>query len=322
MAKPPPLPTKLEQISDPAAAQRQIEALLAAFEDVRHENKAGTELWYCRDLMRLFEYAKWSNFRKVIERAWMACREAHTDPSGHFVQADGSAPWTPESFFTDPGKKSGRGRPSEDVIVSRYAAYLIAENADPSKPPVAFAQRYFAEQTRRQELADSAVEALTEDQRRVLMRGEVSEQQKGLAAAAASSGVKTPKEFAIFQTEGYRGMYGGLNVDGIKKTKGIPSRDAILDRMGSTELAANLFRLTQTEERLRQGDIHTKAEANRTHHAVGVKVRQAMKEISGTVPEKLAAADHIKHARKRVEALGASPALPAPAPPIQEEEGE
>ncbi len=295
-----------QEFSSLSHAEKQIEILLEGFEAARYETESGTELWYGRDLQELFDYGTWAKFRAVIQRAWNSCRESGVDPAGHFVRADGQAPWKPDEIFSQAGKVSKRGPAQEDVILSRRACYLIAENGDPSKIPIAVAQRYFAEQTRRQEIADQSFEALTEDQRRVLIRDEVSDQQKGLASAAHASGITTPKDFAIFQTEGYKGMYGGLNVDGIKKAKGISGKDQVLDRMGSTELAANLFRLTQAEERLRKGDISTKAAANRTHHDIGKMVRKTMIEASGIPPEKLEAADHIKHARKRIASIGAS----------------
>lgn len=310
-----------EQVAAAQKFEAQINALLEQLENARHLTEDGVELWYARDLSAVLQYSNWQNFRKVIEKAWISCREGGVDPERHFVRADGKAPWKPKEVFTEVSKNPRGGRPSEDVILSRRAAYLIAENGDPSKLSIAVAQRYFTEQTRRQEVADQSVEALTEDQRRVLIRDEVSEQNKGLAAAARSSGVRTNLEFAVFQTEGYKGMY-GLNVDGIKRVKGIGARERILDRMGSAELAANLFRLTQTEERLRRGDIQTKAQANRTHHEVGRRVREAMVDISGVPPESLPAADHIKHARKRIEAADGAPALPKRTRKRSETDGE
>ncbi len=298
-----------EQTAGAEKFQTQINSLLEALENARHVTDDGVELWFARDLAVILAYANWQNFRKVIEKAWISCRDGGVDPAGHFVRADGSAPWTPSEVFTEASKNLKGGRPSENIILSRRAAYLIAENGDPSKLTVAVAQRYFTEQTRRQEIADQSVEALTEDQRRILIRNEVSEQNKGLAAAAHVSGVRTNLDFAVFQTEGYKGMY-GLKIDGIKRAKGIGDKEQILDRMGSAELAANLFRLTQTEERLRRGDIRTKAAANRTHHEIGRKVRQTMIDISGTPPEALAAADHIKHARKRLEEAGGASGPP------------
>lgn len=307
-------PTAGEKSIEISRVENQIDALLSVFEDARHETENGVELWYARDLQEVLGYSNWQNFRKVIERAFVSCRDGGIDPAGHFVRIDGQAPWAPGEVFTDPSKNPRGGRPKENVILSRRAAYYIAENGDPSKLPIAVAQRYFAEQTRRQEIADQSVEALTEDQRRILIRDEVSEQQKGLASAAKASGVQSHTDFAIFQSEGYKGMYGGLSIDGIKKAKRIPGKDKVLDRMGSTELAANLFRLTQAEERLRRGDIHTKAAANETHRDIGRMVRKTMIEASGVPPEKLPAADHIKHARKRIEAVETeeeTPALPA-----------
>jgi DNA-damage-inducible protein D len=301
--------------------QGQINQLLEALEEARHLTEDGAELWYARDLAAILAYANWQNFRKVVEKAWVSCGEGGVDPAGHFVRSDGSAPWKPTEVFTELNKNPRGGRPSEDVILSRRAAYLIAENGDPSKLTVAVAQRYFAEQTRRQEIADQSVEALTEDQRRVLIRDEVSEQNKGLAAAARSSGVRTALDFALFQTEGYKGMY-GLNVEGIKRAKGIGACEQVLDRMGSAELAANLFRLTQTEERLRKGDIGTKLAANRTHHEIGRKVRQAMIDISGTPPEKLPAADHIKNAKKRLEGANSARRVSAGAKPPRKKKAE
>jgi DNA-damage-inducible protein D len=302
----------LEASEHIVAAQKfeaQINVLLEQLESARHLTEDGVELWYGRELAAILGYASWQNFRKVIEKAWVSCRESGVDPTRHFVRSDGAAPWKPDEVFNEVIKNPRGGRPSEDIILSRRAAYLIAENGDPSKLAIAVAQRYFTEQTRRQEIADQSIEALTEDQRRLLIRDEVSEQNKGLASAARIAGVRSNLEFAVFQTEGYKGMY-GLNVDGIKRAKGIGPREQILDRTGSAELAANLFRLTQTEERLRKGDIATKGAANKTHHEVGRRVRQAMIEISGVPPESLPAADHIKHARKRVEAVDPPKTLP------------
>ncbi len=306
---------KADEAADVGHVHSQIDALLASLEVARHESEDGVELWYARDLMSILDYANWQNFRKVIERGYVSCREGGIDPAGHFIRIDGKAPWMPEEVFTDPSKNLRGGRPKEDVILSRRAAYYIAENGDPSKIPVAVAQRYFAEQTRRQEIADQSVDALSEDQRRLLIRDELTDQQKGLASAAKASGVKTPKEFGIFQTSGYEGMYGGLNVERIRNAKSIAGNDRLLDRIGSAELAANLFRVTQTEERLRRGDIKTRVAANRTHHDIGKMVRKTMIEASGVPPEKLPAADHIKHARKRIESLNATdktPTLPKP----------
>ena len=271
-----------------------IEALIAAFEGAARVDDEANEFWLARDLQGLLEYTKWDNFLAVIEKAKAACAAAGHDPDDHFA---------------DVGKMialgKGAEREVEDIALSRYAAYLTAQNADGRKRPVAFAQTYFAIQTRRQEIADQQTQEylpLSEDERRVLLREEIKTHNKHLASAAKNAGVREGIEFAIFQTEGYKGLYGGLDVPGIRRRKGLKAKQAILDHMGSTELAANLFRATQTEEKLRRENIRGKEAASRAHHDVGAKVRQTIKELGGQMPEQLPAAEDVKKVARRLQA--------------------
>ena len=253
----------------------------AAFEDIRHAEPNGAEYWTARELAPLLEYPQYRNFLPVIERAKAACEQ-----SGHAV----------EDHFADIRKMvdigSGAQRPVEDVHLTRYACYLIVQNGDPSKPVIAHGQTYFALQTRRQELNDAAkFGELSEDDRRLAIRNELVEHNKALSAAAKQAGVETPIDYAIFQDHGYKGLYGGLGAKDIHAVKGLKKSHKILDHMGSTELAANLFRATQTEEKLKREGIQGKTQANRAHHEVGAKVRQTIKELGGTMPEKMPVPD-------------------------------
>jgi|GEM_PF-5321592 len=184
------------------------------------------------------------------------------------------------------GLGSGAEREIEDIALTRYACYLIVQNSDPRKEVVALGQAYFAVQTRRQEIAEE-YESLTEDQKRLLVREDLRAHHKSLSSAAKEAGIKKPFEFAAFYNEGYKGLYGGLTKNDIAKQKGISRNHDISDYMGSTELAANLFRATQTDEKLRRENTKDKHEANKTHYAVGKKVRQTMQELGGTMPENL-----------------------------------
>ncbi len=249
------------------------------FERIKRVNDRGGEFWSARELARVLEYSDFRNFLTALTKARKACANSGRVVTDHFVD------------ITDMvGIGSGAWRPIEDWALSRYACYLIIQNADPSKPLVALGQTYFAVQTRRQELADD--EALKEDQKRLLLRQEMKKQNDQLADAAKEAGVILAADYATFMDHGYRGLYGGLPIEEVQRRKGV--KETLLDQMGSTELAANLFRTTQTEEKLRRDNVKSKQAANQVHEAVGRKVRQTIEELGGTMPEALPTADDIK----------------------------
>lgn len=258
--------------------EKQISELLhATFESIRNSDENGNEYWQARQLSRVLEYSEYRHFLPVIERAREACRTSGRAPKDHF-----------EDILEMVEIGSGAKRQVEDVRLSRYACYLIVQNGDPSKEVIANGQTYFAIQTRRQELADDAQFArLSEDEKRLAIRNELAQHNKYLAAAAKEAGVETGLDYAIFQDHGYRGLYGGLAAKDIHVRKGLKKTQKILDHMGSTELAANLFRATQAEEKLKRDEVRGKHNANKTHFEVGQKVRQTIKELGGTMPENL-----------------------------------
>lgn len=245
------------------------------FESIKHVNEYGEEYWLARELQPVLEYAQWRRFSDAIERAKLACKN-----SGFAV----------EDHFADVGKMvdigSGAEREIDDVMLSRYACYLIVMNGDPRKEVIAIGQSYFAVKTRQQELIDN-YEQMTEDQKRLAIRNEMIAHNKSLAEAAQMAGIADQREYAIFQNKGYQGLYGGLGAKEIHARKGLKKSQKILDQMGSTELAANLFRATQTDEKLRRENIQGKQAAYDTHYQVGKKVRQTIKELGGTMPEDL-----------------------------------
>lgn len=257
---------------------------VSLFEQIRQVDPEGSEFWSARDLMPTLEYVSWQKFKNVLIKAQIACENSGFDPGNHFIQAVRMV-----------AIGSDAKREVEDIHLSRYACYLVVQNADPSKEVVALGQTYFAVQTRRQEVSDAAAMAeLTEDQRRLLLRQRIKLQNTDLASAAKTAGVITGQDFAVFQNHGYRGLYNGLTAEAIHKRKKLKKSQHILDHMGTTELAANLFRSTQAEEKLRRDQVQGKDAANTVHYEAGVVVRRAIAELGGTMPEDLPTADSIK----------------------------
>ncbi len=258
------------------------------FQRIRRVNAAGNEFWSSRQFAEILGYTDYRNFEQVIQKARAACFNSGQRVEDHFVDVN-------EMVRIG----SGAERPVPTVYMSRYACYLIIQNADPRKEIVALGQSYFAIQTRRQELSDQALE----DDRRVLLRDEMRKHNTQLADAAKDCGVVEPIDYAIFQNHGYLGLYNGLDAQAIHHRKGLKKSQQILDHMGSTELAANLFRATQTEGKLRRDRVQGKSAANRTHFEVGKKVRQTIQELGGTMPEDLPAAESVKklEAKRRKE---------------------
>jgi DNA-damage-inducible protein D len=249
------------------------------FERIRRVNASGAEFWSSREFAQVLGYSDYRNFEQVIEKARLACFNSGQKVEDHFVDV---------TELIEIGK--GGQRAVRTVFLSRYACYLVVQNADPAKDIVALGQTYCAVQTRRQELAESA----TEDDRRLLLRRELALHNVKLAGVARDAGVVAPLDYAIFQNHGYMGLYGGLTAQDIHARKRLKRGQQILDHMGSTELAANLFRATQTEEKLRRDKVMGKEQAGRTHHEVGAKVRQTIRELGGTMPENLPTAESIK----------------------------
>ncbi len=249
----------------------------ATFESIKHTNADGQEYWLARELQAVLEYTEWRNFCKIIDKAKVACKGAKNNVAEHFVDVNKSSPMP-----------NGGVRILDDVMLSRYACYLIVQNGDPRKEVIAVGQTYFAVKTRQQELIEN-YDILSEEQKRLAIRAEMVEHNKSLAEAAKQAGVETPQEYALFQNKGYQGLYGGLGMRDIHARKGLKPNEKILDHMGSTELAANLFRATQTDEKLRRENIQGKDAANETHYQVGRKVRQTIAELGGTMPEDLPA---------------------------------
>ena len=245
------------------------------FEDIKRVRPDGSEYWAARELAPVLDYAKWENFHKVIKRAMIACENSGRSTLECF----------PEVRKTSP-MPNGGVKDILDYELSRYACYLIVQNGDPRKEVIALGQTYFAIQTYRQEVADR-FNQLDEDSRRLVVRGDIKQWNLLLAETARNAGVITAEEFAIFQNAGYMGLYGGMTVDDIHRRKGLAIGQKILDYMGSTELIANLFRISQTEEKLRKDQVSTSDAATAVHYAVGNEVREAIRKIDGTMPEDL-----------------------------------
>lgn len=262
----------------------ELPSLHKNFESIKHiATNSGVEFWYARELMPLLEYSSWQTFEDVIQRAAKAAMNSGEDVDNHFKRA-------PKMVKIG----SNASREVTDWKLDRYACYLITQNADPSKEPVAQAQTYFAVQTRKQEI----VNKLENDEKRVFIRDEVTDKNKKLFKTAKESGVS---KFGVFNDAGYKGLY-GMSLKEVEAKKNL-KKGELLDRAGATELAANLFRITQTDEKLKKDGVRSELEATRTHNMVGGKIRQTIKNIGGELPENLKPEDHIKDVRKNVKQL-------------------
>jgi len=263
------------------------------FEQIKQIDENGNEFWYARQLAKILEYADFSrNFIGVINKAKLACANSGQEVSEHIVETN---------EVLEAGQGAKHTYPS--FKLSRYFCYLVVQNADPGKEVVALGQTYFAVQTRLQEIQglEAYQKLSTEEEKRLFLRNELAKHNTQLAAAAKDAGVIEPIDYAIFQNHGYKGLYGGLDAKGIHHKKGLKKSQQILDHMGSTELAANLFRATQTEEKLKREQIKGKQKANQTHFEVGKKVRKTIQELGGTMPENLPAPESIKKLEQKAE---------------------
>ena len=263
---------------------------VSLFESIKNIDENGNEYWTSRSLWKILEYTEYRHFLPVIEKAKIACENSGQRIEDHF-----------EDILEMVTIGSGAERQIDSVKLSRYACYLIVQNADPSKKIVAQGQTYFAIQTRIAEVQQMKEyqELSTEEEKRLFLRAELQTHNFLLAGVAKDAGVIDPRDYAIFQNYGYQGLYGGMTAKDIHAKKGLKKSQKILDHMGSTELAANLFRATQTEEKLKRENIKGKQEANMTHYEVGAKVRQTIKELGGTMPENLPTAENIKAVEKK-----------------------
>ena len=258
--------------SEQESGEKYSEAL---FDSIRHVNEYGQEFWYARELQDVLSYSQWRYFCKVISKAMEACKNSGNNVSDHFAEVRKMV-----SIGSD------AEREVNDYMLTRYACYLIVMNGDPRKEIISLGQTYFAVKTRQQELIEH-FDDLTENQKRLAIRKEMAEHNKQLVAAAKDAGVETTLEYATFQNHGYMGLYGGLTAKDIHDRKGLKKSQKILDHMGYEELAANLFRATQTEAKLRRENIHGKEQANQTHYDVGKEVRSTIERLGGTMPEDL-----------------------------------
>lgn len=244
-----------------------------SFEDIKHIDENGVEFWYARELMPILQYSNWQNFEKIIDKAKISCENSGISVFEHFI---------------DVSKLSKRANNAEveikDYELTRYACYLIAQNGDSRKKVIALAQTYFAVQTRKQEITEKEYSMLTEDEKRFYQRNLTRKGNYSLNQTAKKAGVKN---FDKFHNAGYKGLYNGETADDIAKRKGLRYREDILDNMGSDELIANLFRISQTEQKLKKDNIQTEREANKTHYNIGKNIREVIAKNGGTMPEEL-----------------------------------
>ena len=243
------------------------------FEDIKHIDQNGIEFWYARELMPILQYSNWQNFEKIIDKAKMSCKNSDISVFEHFIDVN-------KTIKMPKGAK----KTIIDYELTRYACYLIAQNGDSRKNVIALAQTYFAVQTRKQEISEKEYSELTEDEKRFYQRNLTRKGNYSLNQTAKNAGVKN---FDRFHNSGYKGLYNGETADDIAKRKGLRYREDILDNMGSEELAANLFRITQTESRLKKDNICSEKEANKTHYNIGKNIREVIAKNGGTMPEEL-----------------------------------
>lgn len=264
------------------------------FEQIKRVDENGVEYWSARDMAKVLEYLEYRNFLPVIKKAKEACANSQHKVEDHFVDMHD---------MIEIGK--GGKRSVDTVKLSRYACYLIVQNADPSKKVVANGQTYFAVQTRIAEIQqmDEYNRLTDEEEKRLFLRHQLAHHNSLLAETAKNAGVVESRDYAIFQNHGYKGLYGGLDAKDIHARKGLKKSQKILDHMGITELAANLFRATQAEDKLRRENIKGKRNANQTHFEVGKKVRKTIEELGGTMPEDLPVADSIKRLESKEQRL-------------------
>ena len=244
------------------------------FESIKHIDENGVEFWYARELMITLEYTKWGNFKSVIIKAIQSCENSNINAFDHFAEVGKTVPMP----------SGARPKIIEDFKLTRYACYLIAQNGSPTKKQVALAQTYFAVQTRKQEITEEEYKKLPEDERRKYNRKIVKDRNTILYAAAQEAGVTN---YGKFTNYGYKGLYNGETENDIHRRKGLKEKESILDYMGSEELGANIFRITQTEAKLRNDKVNNEDDACITHYTVGKTVRKAIEELGGTMPENL-----------------------------------
>ena len=247
------------------------------FESIKHVDDDGNEYWYARELQYILGYNQWRSINDLIKRAKVACKESDNNIHDHFAV---------QRKMVDIG--SNTQREVLDYKLSRYACYLIVMNGNPKKEIIALAQTYFAIQTRKQELLEEEYNSLTEDEKRFYQRDLTKKGNYSLNQTAKKAGVKN---FDKFHNAGYKGLYNGETANDIAKRKGLRYREDILDNMGSEELAANLFRITQTDAKLKRDNVDNEYTANSVHFEVGKKVRNTIKELGGTMPENLPTPD-------------------------------
>ena len=262
------------------------------FDQIKKVNEYGADYWSARELYKFLGYTEYGKFIPVIEKAKEACKNSQQPVADHFAHVS-------EMIKIATGTEKEAYREIEDYSLSRYARYLIAQNGDPRKEEIALAQTYFAIQTRKQEVHEQQIE----DSKRVKLRAEMREHNKNLAKAAKQAGVM---DYGNFQDYGYMGLYGGMRQRDIKEKKNLKKSDTVLDHMGSEELAANFFRVTQTEAKLRRENLFGEHKANMAHYSVGKKVRQTIQELGGSMPEKLPTPEHIKESKKRLKKVNKS----------------